>query len=277
MRSRNNRPWKGLVIPTLLIMIWIGLSATKKLNTALFPSFAEVWQAFLYLARGGVLLTHVAESLYRVFAGFGLAVVVGVPLGLVLGCIPQSQLWFGPTLHFLRQIPPTAWIPVFLLWFGIGEGPKLAVIFYAAVFPIVINTSLGVQQIPQEYWEVSRALCLPPLRTLKTLVLPGSYHAVLTGLRLGMGISWRAIVAAEMLASTSGLGYLVMSSRALVRVDEMLAGIILIGLIGILIDSLFVRLQNHMIPSWKWGVQKVRGEEYGHATSSVGTYLHEVQ
>jgi len=275
--SSSNRSWKGLLIPTIIIVIWIGFGVTKKLNTGLFPSFGGVCQAFLYLAREGVLFTYVRASLFRVFFGFGLAVAVGVPLGLLLGCVPQSQLWFGPTLHFLRQIPPTAWIPVFLLWFGIGEGSKLAVIFYAAVFPIVINASLGVQQIPKEYWEVSRALCLSPLKTLKTLVLPGSYYAVLAGLRLGMGTSWRALVAAEMLASTSGLGYLVMSSRALVRVDEMFVGIILIGLIGIFIDRLFVRLQNHMIPSWKWGVQKVRGEDFDHATSSVGTYIQEVQ
>ncbi len=274
MNKGKSITWKGLMIPVVIIAIWIVSSVAGKLNTALFPSFGQVCHAFYSMARGGVLFSHIADSFYRVFVGFVLATLVGVPLGLVLGCIPQSQVWFGPILHFLRQIPPTAWIPVFLLWFGIGDAPKFAVIFYAAVFPIVINTSLGVQQIPKEYWEVNRALCISPLRTLKTLVLPGSYHAMLTGLRLGMGTSWRAIVAAEMLASASGLGYLVMSSRALVRVDEMLAGIILIGFIGVVVDGLFVRLQNNMIPSWKWGI-KARGEEIGQPTTTVGAYLQD--
>lgn len=276
MQDNTNGAWKGLVIPVGILLLWILLGALGRLNTQLFPTFGEVLAALSYLSQEGLLWHHVANSLSRVFAGFGLAIVVGVPLGLLMGCVPQSHVWFGPTLHFLRQIPPTAWIPVFLLWFGIGEGPKFAVIFYAAVFPIVINSALGVQQIPREYWEVSRALCLPPLKTLTALVIPGSYHAVFTGLRLGMGMSWRAIVAAEMLASTSGLGYLVMSSRSLARVDEMFAGIAFIGLIGILIDIAFVTAQNHLIPSWRWRVSKAGGEIFASAPTPVTTSFQEI-
>lgn len=276
MHNNTNSGWKGLVIPVGVLFLWFFLGVSGRLNTQVFPTCGEVWEAFRYLSQKGLLWHHVANSLSRVFAGFGLAILVGVPLGLLMGCVPQSHLWFGPTLHFLRQIPPTAWIPVFLLWFGIGEGPKFAVIFYAAVFPITINSALGVQQIPKEYWEVSRALCLPPLKILTTLVIPGSYHAVFTGLRLGMGMSWRAIVAAEMLASTSGLGYLVMSSRSLARVDEMFAGIAFIGFIGVLIDMAFVTVQNHLIPSWRWRVSKAGGEDFVSAPTPVTTSFQKI-
>lgn len=276
MQNNSTTAWKGLIIPTSILFLWVFLGMIGRLNTQLFPTLGEVWDAFCYLVKKGLLWHHVADSLSRVLAGFGLAILVGVPLGLLMGCVPQSHVWFGPMLHFLRQIPPTAWVPVFLLWFGIGEGPKFAVIFYASVFPIVINSALGVQQIPREYWEVSRVLCLSPWKTLTTLVIPGSYQAVCTGLRLGMGMSWRAIVAAEMLASTSGLGYLVMSSRSLARVDEMFAGIALIGLIGIVIDAAFVKVQNHLIPAWRWRVTKAGGEELVGAPAPVTASFQEV-
>ena len=247
------------------------------MNVCVFPTVIEVWDAFLYLTSEGLLFEHITDSLFRVLVGFGMAIAVGVPLGILMGWIPKSQIWFGPIVHFLRQIPPTAWIPLFLLWFGIGEGSKFAVIFYASVFPIAINTALGVQQIPNEYWEVSRALCLPVGRTLTKLILPGSLQAIFTGLRLGMGMSWRALVAAEMLASSSGLGYLIMSSRSLVRVDEMLVGIACIGFIGMLIDMLFVRIQKRMLPMWQFKGSTVRGEVYGEASPAVGKRLQEVQ
>lgn len=274
--DNTKKTWKGLVFPCSLLLAWFIVGSSNRLNTQLCPTLKEIYAACQYLWHGGLLLTHIGSSLMRVFLGFGLAILVGIPLGLVMGCLPQGETWFGPTLHFFRQIPPTAWIPVFLLWFGIGEGPKLAVIFYAALFPIIVNTALGVQQIPREYWEVTQALCLSPWKTLRTLILPGSYGAVFTGLRLGMGMSWRAIVAAEMLASTSGLGFLVMSSRATARVDEMFAGIIFIGLIGVLIDLAFLGVQNYLVPALRWRVKPQRGENLERSSAPITAYFQEV-
>lgn len=258
--------FKGLVFPLGLLTAWFIFGYTGKLNQQILPSPGEVLSAFRYLCRDGLLWSHLGSSLVRVFGGFAFAALVGVPLGLIMGCVPQSQTWFGPTLHFLRQVPPTALIPLFLLWFGIGEAPKLAVIFYAALFPIVVNAARGVQEIPGMYWEVSRALCLSPWKTLKYLVIPGSWGFVFTGLRLGMGMSWRAIVAAEMLASASGVGYLVMTARSLARVDEMFVGILVIGFMGILIDAAVITIQNHFVPSWR-SVQGTRRSEKGGTTA----------
>ena len=153
-----------------------------------------------------------------------------------------------PTLHFLRQIPPIAWIPLFLIWFGIGEGSKSAVIFYAAFFPVLLNSLLGIEQIPRRFWEVGKVLEFDYLKFLWRLVLPASLPSIMAGLRLGMSMSWRALVAAEMIAATSGLGYLIMSARSLVRMDEMVVGILLIGLIGILIDAFFIWLERFLAP-----------------------------
>lgn len=277
MLEKGKYSWQAWVIPCIVILIWFVLGATGRLNAGVFPTIGEVWDAFLYLTGKGLLTEHIIDSLSRVLVGFGMAIVVGVPLGILMGWIPASQIWFGPILHFLRQVPPTAWIPLFLLWFGIGEGSKFAVIFYASVFPIAINTALGVQQIPNEYWEVSRALCLPAGKTLTKLILPGSFQAIFTGLRLGMGMSWRALVAAEMLASSSGLGYLIMSSRSLARVDEMLVGIAAIGFIGMFIDILFVGVQKRMLPIWQLRSEPVRGEVHGETSPAVGKRLQEVQ
>ena len=249
MENARESNWKGLVFPAGILVLWFLLGCTGRLNRHIIPSPGDIISAFGHLWRQGLLWSHFSTSLLRVFAGFALAAIVGVPLGMLMGWFPQSTFWFGPTLGFLRQIPPTALIPLFLLWFGIGEAPKLAVIFYAAFFPIVVNSALGVHEISQDYWEVSQALCLSPWKTLRFLILPGSLEAVFTGLRLGMGLSWRAIVAAEMLASTSGLGYLVMTARSLARVDEMVVGIIIIGFMGLLIDQAFLTVASRLILS----------------------------
>ncbi|HHT90679.1 MAG TPA: ABC transporter permease [Firmicutes bacterium] len=247
MENVRESHWQGLVFPGGILVLWFLLAYTGKLNRHTIPSPGEMISAFGSLCRDGVLWSYLSTSLWRVLSGFVLAAMVGVPLGLIMGCFPQTVIWFGPTLAFLRQIPPTALIPLFLLWLGIGEGSKLAVIFYAALFPIVVNSCLGVQEISRDYWEVSRALCLPPWNTLRRLILPGSLEAVFTGLRLGMGLSWRAIVAAEMLASTSGLGYLVMTARSLARVDQMFVGIAVIGFMGLVMDQAFLTVHNRLI------------------------------
>ncbi len=245
-------------------------------NTALFPTLIEVGEAVLFLWERGMLAQHLAISLQRVATGFMIASITAIPVGILLGWVPALRIWVGPTLNFLRQIPPVAWIPLFIMWFGIGEASKSAVIFYAAFFPILLNTQLGVEQIPKSYWEVSLLYRLPFITSLTRLVLPGSAPAVFTGLRLGMGMSWRALVAAEMLAASSGLGYLIMSARSLVRIDEMVVGIFLVGGIGILIDQLFAVLEHRVLP-WTQGVSGVSiitgRNAYGKRTSPSQTSI----
>lgn len=238
--------WRGLVIPVLIFIFWCILARANLLNLQLIPSLGQVYQAFLSLIENKTLFVHLSVSLKRVMIGFTTAGFVAVPLGIVLGWIPSLHPWLNPSLHFLRQIPPVAWIPLFIMWFGIGEMSKNALIFYAAFFPILLNTQLGFSQISEEFWEVAKLYQFPWHKSLTKLVLPGSAAAVITGLRLGMGMSWRALVAAEMLAASSGLGYLITNARSLVRLDEMLAGIMIIGVIGLIIDATFIWLESRL-------------------------------
>lgn len=239
-------PWRGLVIPFGILLLWWGLAKLDLLNLQLMPALEQVYLALIKLIRSKTLLGHLLISLQRVLVGFITAGLIAVPLGIILGWFPQLQPWINPTLHFLRQIPPVAWIPLFIMWFGIGEASKNAIIFYAAFFPIFLNTQLGVTQIDQEYWEVAKLYQFSWWKSLTKLVLPGSVLTIITGLRLGMSMSWRALVAAEMLAASSGLGYLIMTSRSLVRLDQLLVGIIVIGLIGTIIDAVFLWLEKQL-------------------------------
>ncbi len=246
---------RGVVLPAFLLGVWHIMGTTGHMDGSIFPETGQVLQAAIHLWQNGQLASHVYVSMGRVVQGFLWAAVVGVPVGIVLGWSRRVKPWLDPTIHFLRQIPPIAWIPVFILWFGIGEASKVVVIFYAALFPILVNTTLGVQQIPRSLWEVAALLRFSLVQHLTRLVIPGSAPTVMTGLRLGMGMSWRVLVAAEMLAASSGLGFLIMSSRSLVRLDDMLVGILTIGFVGVAIDGLFTLMQRLLLP---WS-----GEVYG--------------
>jgi len=260
MNRRLVRMLKGAAVPVLLVVLWYAAAAQGWLEAGLLPGPQQVWRSFQHLAERGLLGQHIRDSLLRVLVGFGWAAVLGIPIGITLGWVRPLRPWLMPMLHFLRQIPPVAWIPLFLLWFGLGEASKHAVIVYAAFFPIFLNTVLGVEQIPRPLWEVSRVLEFSTLRNLLLLVLPGSAPAVAAGLRLGLGMSWRALVAAEMLAASSGLGYLIMSARSLVRTDDMVVGMLLIGIIGLSMEQLFSAAEQKLLP-WRRSALSLGGGE----------------
>jgi len=246
MRTSRRFAFSGLIIPGLLAGVWLWAGSTGRIAVGLFPSLPQVVRTLAAMVQSGTLWGHITASIARVACGWLAAAAVGIPLGLAIGLSRRAEAFVGPTLHFLRQIPPIAWIPLFLAWMGIGELSKFAVIFYAAVSPIILNTALGVRSIPREFWEVAQVLCLPVSAVFKKLIWPGSRAAVSTGLRVALGLSWRALVAAEMLAGTSGLGYLVMSGRVLVRTDEMLVGVVCIGLVGMWIEWAFGLVENRL-------------------------------
>lgn len=249
MRTDKSKPYHGLILPGLLIGLWLWAGHTGRIQGGIFPTLPAVWETFLLMAHSGTLWSHITASLTRVICGWLAAALVGIPLGLMMGVSRKAEAILGPSIHFFRQIPPVAWIPLFLVWLGIGELSKLAVIFYAAAGPIILNTALGVRSISRQYWEVAQVLCLRPWTVLRRLIWPGSLPAVYTGLRVALGLSWRSLVAAEMLAGTSGLGYLVMSGRVLVRTDEMLVGVLCIGGIGIWLEWIFGMVETRFSTS----------------------------
>jgi sulfonate transport system permease protein len=238
----------GLLLPAVIIAVWQCLSSLRILNPSMIPSPTSVLAAAIAGVRTGELTRYVAISVARVMRGFAFASVAGVIAGLAVGWLPGARTVVNPLLSFLRQIPPIAWIPVLIMWFGIGEGSKVSVIAYAAFFPVFLNTETAAARIGASYLELARVFRFRTAELIWRIIIPGSLGPIFAGLRLGLSSSWRALVAAEMLASASGLGYMIVISRELVRPDVMFLGIVVIGLLGYLTDVGALRLQRTIAP-----------------------------
>lgn len=241
---------QGVVLPAALVALWWAVTEAGVANQTILPGPGKVGAALWQLLLEGRLREHLQVSLGRVSGGFLAALALGLPAGLAVGAWPAVQRLLGPLLHFLRQIPPLAWIPVFILWFGIGEMSKLAVIAYAAFFPIFLNTAAGVANVRPDYLQMGRMLEFSWARSFRHIVWPAALPSIVAGVRLGLGNSWRALVVAEMIAAASGLGFLIMESRQRINTPEMFAGLLVIGLVGLLLDYLLVRARNRLL-SWR--------------------------
>lgn len=237
---------RGIALP-LLALVWWWLATRQGFGSGILPTPQGVINTFGRLLSTRELQNHVQISLLRIGQGFLLATGLAIPTGILVASFPRFGQYVLPTLEFLRQIPPVAWIPFFILVLGIGELTKLAVIVYAAFFPIFINTILGMTQIDHRFWEVARLLQFSRKEILWELILPAAAPSLIAGLRLGLSNSWRALVAAEMLAAFSGLGYMIMAARSLVRMDEMFIGIAVIGLFGLIFDWGWKYLERNLL------------------------------
>src|SRR4029077_20990350 len=185
----------------------------------------------------GLLLSYTADSLLRVGSGYSLAVLLGIPTGLVLGWYPLAARAVNPVIQILRPISPLAWIPLAIVWFGIGNTSSIFLIFLASFFPVVVATVNGVRNVPPMFRNAGRNFGLSPAALLGRVIFPAALPQVLVGLRIALGIAWLVVVAAEMIAVDSGLGYLIIDSRnAGKRYDLVIAGMLLIGLIGLGLD-----------------------------------------
>jgi NitT/TauT family transport system permease protein len=225
-------------------VVWTG--------TRVFPSPLAVENAFAELARKGLLWGYVGDSIRRVALGFGAAAVVGIPLGLMLGWYPAANQVVNPVLQMLRPISPIAWIPVAILMFGVGDLTPVFLIFLAAFFPIVVACVSGVSNVPSIFRRAGRNFGLTVPQLLARVVFPASLPQIIVGLRLALGIAWMVVVAAEMVAVDSGLGYLVIDARNSGKhYDMVVAAMLLIGMIGLAIDLCFRSLKN--IKSVRWG------------------------
>jgi NitT/TauT family transport system permease protein len=221
-------------------------------GTKVFPSPASVELGFAELLHKNVLWSDIADSLRRVALGFGAAVLAGVPIGLVLGWYPTLNQIVNPVMQILRPISPIAWIPVAIVFFGVGDRAAVFLVFLAAFFPIVVACVSGVSSVPSIYRRAGRNFGLSPLRILTRVVFPAALPQILVGLRIALGVAWLVVVAGEMIAVDSGLGYLVIDSRnSGKRYDLVVAAMLIIGLIGLTLDIGFRRLEK--IRSVRWG------------------------
>lgn len=222
----------------LFLFAWAASSASDLVSAFLLPSPTVVYEALVELIRDGSLLQHAAISVQRVLLGYSLAVGIALPLSLIFSLLPRLRAFLEPLLEFLRQIPPLALVPLLILWLGIGETQKIGIILLACFFPVFLGALGGISQADPKLIEVGRSCHMSSLEIMLRIVLPASLPAVVIGLRIGLGYSWRALVGAELIASSAGLGYLIVDAENLARTDIVLAGVIVIGVLGLIADML---------------------------------------
>ena len=239
---------KGLLLPTLLIALWGVLAFSGRWSSYILPPPSQVLESAGELLASGVLWKNIWASLARVVGGFSLAFIFALPLAIWLGRNPKLTPWVGPTLEFFRHTPPLALIPIFILWLGIGEATKLAIIVMASFFPLFLNAENGVRRTDYKLVEVGKSLGFSNSKILKRIVLPAALPSILLGMRLGLGYSWRALIGAEMVAASSGLGYLILDAEQMSRPDVVIVGIFAIGILGTLMDGAFHWLYSRLIP-----------------------------
>jgi len=238
-----------LCVAALLVALWD--AACALLDADVFPSPVATWYAFGELVESQRLWGDVVASLFRVTWGFLLATCIGIPLGLVVGWSTRTFRALNPIIQGLRPISPIAWIPIAILWFGIGDGAGIFLIFLSTFFPVTVGTMAAVRNISRVHRRSAMNFGVHGLELFRRVVLPAAMPQIITSLRIALGVAWLVIVAAEMVGMDSGLGYLINDARnAGSRYDLVVATMILIGAIGVVLDFLIRRLETFDEVSW---------------------------
>ncbi|MBQ8296946.1 MAG: ABC transporter permease [Ruminococcus sp.] len=237
----------ALILPILLVVIWFVGSDNNLFNQSIIPTSHKMWLQFTKMISDGSLYEHIAVSFRRVLIGYLLGAVSGVILGILTGLFTRLNQLFIVLIGLLRPIPPIACIPLFIMILGIGESSKTALIFIGAFWPCLLNTISGIHTANPKLIEVAEVFGKKRIVILKDIILPSAVPSIFTGLRLGISTSWSCVVAAEMIASNSGVGYLITYAREMSKPAMLFIGIIAIGLIGLLIDLIMQFLQKKAV------------------------------
>ena len=251
MNSRLAKILPPLAVIALVIGVWWWVVVRSE--SPIFPTPWQVVTGTVELIRDGTLWQHIGASLFRVGTGFGLAVVVAVPLGLWMGWVTGAYRTFNPIFQMLRPISPIAWIPLAILWFGVGDVAPIFLIFMASVFPLIVQTTSGVHTIDRRYLRAAANFGVSRGVLFRRVVIPAVLPEIIVGMRVGVGVAWLVVVAAEMIALRSGLGYLIMDSRnAGNRYDLVIAAMIIIGVIGLMLDGITRLLEKLKTVRWRY-------------------------
>ena len=249
--KRLRQALPSIVVAAILIAIWWLLVTLTQ--SAIFPTPQKVVLGTLELARDGSLWEHIGASLFRVGAGFLLAVAFAIPLGLWMGRVHGAFVTLNPIFQILRPISPIAWIPIAILWFGVGNGSPIYLIFIASVFPMIVQTTVGVHTIEKRYLRAAENFGVPRGKFFRQVIFPATLPQIIVGMRIGLGVAWLVVVAAEMIALRSGLGYMIMDARnAGNRYELVVAGMIIIGLIGLVLDGTMRLLERMKSVRWRY-------------------------
>jgi sulfonate transport system permease protein len=240
----------GLVVPVLVVGLWALVTSTGAVPAHLLPAPLDVVRAGVQLAQQGILGQYVAISLQRVLLGFALGATVGLVLGAVVGLSRVGRLLLAPTAGAFRTVPSLAWVPLLLLWMGINEDSKVTLVAIGAMFPVYTTVAGALRHVDPHLVEVGRAFGLTRIPLLVTVQLPAVLPAVVSGLRLALAQSWLFLVAAELLAASMGLGYLLTESSSNGRVDRVLLAIVLLAVLGAVTDAVVGLVERVLVRRW---------------------------
>jgi len=230
---------------------WVIVLQTE---SVIFPTPLQVVTGTMELVADGTLWDHIGASLFRVGTGFLSATLVAVPMGLWMGRVEGAYRTLNPIFQILRPISPIAWIPLAILWFGVGNVSPIFLIFIASVFPMIVQTAAGVHTIEKRYLRAADNFGVSRYTLFRQVIIPAVLPEIIVGMRIGLGVAWLVVVAAEMIALRSGLGYLIMDSRnAGNRYDLVIASMVIIGVIGLLLDGTMRRLEGLKSIRWRYG------------------------
>ncbi|WP_082133720.1 taurine ABC transporter permease TauC [Vogesella sp. EB] len=243
--------WAALSIASLLLLWW-ALTASGLIAPLFLPPPQAVLAKFGELLAGGymdaTLPQHLLASLQRMLLALLAAVVVGIPLGIVIGVFPLARHLLDPVIEFYRPLPPLAYLPLIVIWFGIGELSKVLLIFLAILAPVLIATAHGVASVSQLRRQAALSLGASRWQLLRHVILPGALPEIITGVRIGLGAGWSTLVAAELIAATRGLGFMIQSAAQFLVTDVVVLGIIVIALVAFALELGLRRLQQRLTP-----------------------------
>jgi NitT/TauT family transport system permease protein len=274
MSSRAPALLRSVIVPVVIVLAWEGLSRSGVINPIILPAPSRVllrWIAYLkplkpydpaagsWLAWtvSGELPGDAVSSLYRVMAGFLIGTGLALPLGLAMGASNRAYAYLNPALQVLRPIPPIAYVPLAILWFGLGNPPAFFLISLGAFFPVLMNTIAGVRSVDSIYIRAARNLGARPSALFFRVMVPAAMPHIMTGVRVGFGVAFIVVIVAEMIAVNSGLGYRILEAREFFWSDKIIAGMITIGLLGLGIDAALARLSRYLL-RWHRGLETAR-------------------
>jgi sulfonate transport system permease protein len=248
--QRLGRSLVGFILPVLLVIVWHLASISGLVKPYLLPPPSAVVTTLWEMTLNGKLLMHVQASVARWAIGFIFGGGIGLLLGSWVGLSRRAELALDTSVQMLRTVPFLAMAPLLIIWLGLDEAPKITLVGLAAFFPLYINTFAGIRNVDRKLIEVGQVYQLSPAEMLTRVIIPAALPAVFTGVRYGLGVAWLALVVAELMGATRGLGFMLVEGREFVRIDVIVGGIILFSLVGKLVDT-FVRLMEGRFLRWR--------------------------
>lgn len=239
--------WENIILIIIILIVWYIITETGNVNAILLPSPKKIGHTLIKKILDGSLLVEIEVSVLRVLKGYMCALILGICLGTIIGLSEHVHRMTRIIIQLMKPIPPIAWIPLVILWMGIGEGSKVFLIFLGGFFVILINVIDGIRYIDPQLVEVATAAETPKIKYIFQLVLPAAMPNIFTGLRVALGTCWSCVVAAELVAASSGIGYMISNARNFGQMDVVIIGMISIGIVGKIMDEILKLIEKRVL------------------------------